>query len=137
MFNKGGLVGMIAVAILWYFADWGFYMSMPMSEDVKAAFGTVMHTQETMPNPLIYFLMELGGALVLAYACLQVPLTNAQAAKNGGLVMLGVLTVVNVGWYMSINVPWPMSSFVIEGIYRVAMGAIGGVLMVWIARKMA
>lgn len=135
MFKLGGLLGILAVSIVWYFADWGFYMAMPMPADTQAAFGSLMHTEATMPNPLIYLLMEIGGALVLAFACLQVPLSVAQAAKNGAIVMFGVLLVVNVGWYMSINVPWPMGMWVIEAIYRCVMGAIGGALIVTVANK--
>lgn len=135
MFKLGGLLGMFAVSLVWYFADWGFYMAVPMPKDTEAAFGAALHTMETMPNPVYFIFMELGGALVLALACLQIPLTIAQAAKNGAIAVFGMLLLVNVSWYMWFNVPWHVESILIEAIYRCVMGAIGGALIVTVANK--
>ncbi|MCX6139230.1 MAG: hypothetical protein NTX15_00075 [Candidatus Kapabacteria bacterium] len=133
---KGGLIGVLVVAVVLYLADWAFYMVlMPTPADLRAAMGSLMYTEANMPNPGWYFLMEICAAGLLAFACLQTTLTSMQAAQRGALVFMMVAGLMDVNWGMTLNVAFPVSMVFTELAYKAVMGGIGGVVMVMVAKR--
>ncbi|MBC8124658.1 MAG: hypothetical protein H7X70_02890 [Candidatus Kapabacteria bacterium] len=133
---KGGLIAVVITAFVTFLLDFLFYgFLMPMPTDFKAAMGTVMYTEATMPNPVWYYLMELVVAGLVAFATLQVPLTLSQAAQRGALVLLMVTAAIDISWGMSINVSWPISTLFIELAFRAVVGAIAGSILLILAKR--
>ncbi len=133
---KGGLIGVIAVSVLMYLADWGFYMGLfPTPPELKAMLGTLMFTEANMPNPAWFFLMEVCVAGLLAFACLQTSLTASQAAQRGALVAAMVVGAIDISWGMTLNVPMPMNMVLIELVYKAVLGGIGAVVLIMVAKR--
>lgn len=133
---KGGLIGVLAVAVVLYFADWGFYMIlMPTPPDLRAAMGSLMYTEANMPIPAWYFVMEICAAGLLAFACLQTPLTTMQAAQRGALVFITISGLMGINWGMTLNVSYPMSMVFTELAYKAVIGGVSGVVMVMAAKR--
>ena len=135
MTMKGGLIAVIVVAIVMFFADWGFYMIIPPPEGMKEAMGDLMHTAETMPSPAWYFLMEICGAGVLALVLLQRELSTGTAALYGTVVMLAIMGIMSINWGMSLTFPYPVSLVAMEAVYRIILGAAMGALTVILAKR--
>ena len=136
MTMKGGLIAVIIVAIVMFFADWGFYMLVaPEPEGMREAMGDLMFNENTMPNPAWYFLMEICVAGILALVLLQRELSTGTAAAYGAVIMLCITGIVSINWGMSLNFPYPVSLVAIQAVYSIILGAVTGALTVVSARK--
>lgn len=133
---KGGLIAVIAVSVLMYLADWGFYMGLyPMPAEVTDAMGAHMYTEANMPNIGWWFLFEVCVAGLLAFACLQTTLSLSQAAQRGALVLAMIVVAFDVIWGMTISVSVPLPYIFTELAYKIALGAISGVAMVMVSKR--
>ncbi len=133
---KGGLIAIILVSVILYFADWGFYMGL-MGEptDMKAAFGDLMYSMDNMPNPLWFLVMEICFVSAIALAVFQRTMSGSSAALYGFLIAACIMGCIDIGWGMAINYPWPVGALIGELLYKSAMGAVAGWLLILIASK--
>lgn len=134
---RAGVIATLIVAVVAWFVDFGLYLTVLMpTQEFLDFLAPVGYTEANMPGPQGWLMYELCRIALLAFVVLQRPMGMSQSAMYGAFACLLTWAVANIPMAMWLNMPMDMTHMLKEIVAMVASGAIFGLLITVLFKKL-